>query len=355
MIQIFNRFINTVPPAEITVFSRQAATLLSAGIPLIQTLDIIAKTVRHKTFKMHLRSIQSALKSGQSFSGSLAQHPTCFTPLVCHLVAAGELSGTLDTMLNTIAAYLEKRASLKRRVIKALAYPVVVLIVAFVISCILLISIVPQFERMYHSFDAELPRYTQCIIHLSHFGQQFGGVISMSIILSMLFIIYTYRQFMPCRIWLDKRILHLPLLGGLLTKAVITRFASTMATTLGAGIPLLQCLSAVANATGNAYAAKAIHRMKSAIAQGSSIHIAMRNTGLFSTGVIQMIAVGEEAGAIEAMLHHVASLHESEVDQAVAILSHLLEPTIMAILGIMVGGLVIAMYLPIFQLGSIIS
>lgn len=343
-----------VSAAEISVFSRQLATMLIAGIPLVQAFDIIAKGTENVSVKMLINSIKSEVEAGRPFSETLRQHPRQFDDLYCNLVSAGEASGSLDVMLDRIATYKEKTESMKRKVKKALFYPTAIVLVAIAVSAILLIFVVPQFEQLFQGFGADLPLFTQLVIHLSKLMQAYWWVALSLFVLTIYLFSYLKRNVPTFSHTLDKGILKFPIIGKILHKAAIARFARTLATTFAAGVPLIEALESVAGATGNIVYYNAVNRIREDVATGSQINTAMKNTAVFPNMVVQMIAVGEESGALDDMLSKVANIYEEEVDTAVDGLSSLLEPLIMVILGILVGGLVIAMYLPIFKMGSAI-
>ncbi len=343
-----------ITAAEISYFSRQMATMMTAGVPLVQSFDIVAKGVENESMRDLVLSIKADVEAGRSFSEALRQHPLYFDQLFCNLVAAGEASGSLETMLDRIASYKEKTESLKRKIKKALFYPTAVLVVAIIVTAILLIFVVPQFEQLFKSFGADLPAFTKMIIGLSNIVQKWWYIFLGVIILSIWSLSYSKRKYPPVQHTIDKLILKVPVIGKILHKAAIARFARTLSTTFAAGVPLVEALDSVAGATGNVIYSAAVLRIKDEVSTGSQMQLAMRNTGIFPNMVIQMVAIGEESGSLDSMLAKIASIFEEEVDAAVDGLSSLLEPLIMAILGVLVGGLVIAMYLPIFKMGSVI-
>lgn len=343
-----------ISPFEIAAFSRQMATMMLAGVPLVQAFDIVAKGVDNTSMRDLVLAIKADVESGRPFSDSLKQHPDHFDSLFCSLVGAGEASGSLDTMLDRIATYKEKIETLKRKIKKALFYPTAVMLVAVIVTGILLIFVVPEFEKLFKGFGADLPFFTQIVINVSNVIQRWWW----AIVILLLAMIWTFgllkkRSQRFQRIF-DKAILKVPAIGKILHKAAIARFARTLSTTFSAGVPLVEALDSVAGATGNIVYSEAVQRIREEVSMGSQIQAAMRNTGIFPNMVVQMIAIGEESGSLENMLSKIASIYEEEVDAAVDGLSSLLEPLIMAILGVLVGGLVIAMYLPIFKMGSVI-
>lgn len=339
---------------DIAYFSRQMATMMSAGVPLVQSFDIVAKGTDNASVRALVLKIKSDVEEGRSFSDALKQHPKEFDKLFCNLVSAGEASGALETMLDRVATYKEKSESIKRKVKKALFYPTAVMVVALIVTAILLIFVVPQFEELFKGFGADLPVFTQFVIKLSGFVQAWWWMISGAFgCFAWAFIVIKRRSVIVQRI-LDKMILKLPIIGNILHKAAVARYARTLSTTFAAGVPLVEALDSVAGATGNILYTEAVLQIKEEVSTGAQVQQAMRNTNIFPNMVIQMVAIGEESGSLDSMLSKVANIYEEEVDAAVDGLSSLLEPLIMAILGVLVGGLVIAMYLPIFKMGSVI-
>lgn len=339
---------------DICQFSRHMATMMAAGIPLVQSFDIVAKGVDNISVRNLVLEIKADVEGGHSFSDALKQHPMHFDPLFCNLVAAGESSGSLDTMLDRIATYKEKTESLKRKIKKALFYPLAVTVVAIIVTAILLVFVVPQFEQLFKGFGADLPAFTKMVINLSKIVQKWWWLF-----LGVFFALgagfsYCKKRFYAVQIALDKAILKVPVIGNILHKAAIARFARTLSTTFAAGVPIVEALESVAGATGNIVYSKAVLQIRDEVSTGSQVQAAMRNCGIFPNMVVQMVAIGEESGSLDAMLGKVANIYEEEVDAAVDGLSSLLEPLIMAILGVVVGGLVIAMYLPIFKMGSVV-
>ncbi len=350
----FSKRKKKITPAEICYFSRQMATMMSAGVPLVQSFDIVSKGVDNESMRDLVLSIKADVEAGRSFSEALKQHPLQFDQLFCNLVGAGEASGSLETMLDRIATYKEKTESLKKKIKKALFYPTAVMVVAIIVTAILLIFVVPQFEQLFKGFGADLPAFTKMVISLSNIVQKFWWIFLGLIIGAIWFLSYAKRKYPKVQNALDKMILKVPVVGNILHKAAIARFSRTLATTFAAGVPLVEALDSVAGATGNIIYTQAVLKIKDEVSTGSQMQLAMRNTGIFPNMVIQMVAIGEESGSLDAMLGKIATIYEEEVDAAVDGLSSLLEPLIMAVLGVLVGGLVIAMYLPIFKMGSVI-
>ncbi|MFT3906030.1 MAG: type II secretion system F family protein [Steroidobacteraceae bacterium] len=343
-----------VKPEDIAVFSRQLATMLAAGIPLVQAFEIVGAGHEKPAMQKLILDIKSDVESGTSLHEALGKHPLHFDELYVNLVAAGEQAGALESLLDKVATYKEKTEAIKKKVKKALFYPAAVLVVAVVVTIILLIFVIPQFESLFKGFGADLPAFTQMVINLSKFVQADGIFIAIVLGVGVYFFIQTKKRSKAMQHFLDRAALKLPVIGPILNKAAIARYARTLSTMFSAGVPLVEALESVAGATGNIVYSSAVLKMRDEVATGQRLQRAMENTGLFPNMVVQMIAVGEESGSLDAMSGKVASFYEEEVDNAVDSMSSLLEPLIMAILGVLVGGLVIAMYLPIFKLGSVV-
>jgi type IV pilus assembly protein PilC len=341
-------------PQDIAVFSRQLATMLAAGIPLVQAFEIVGNGHEKPSMQKLILDIKADVEGGTSLHESLAKHPLYFDDLFVNLVEAGEQAGALESLLDKIATYKEKTEALKKKVKKALFYPTAVLVVAIVVTIILLIFVIPQFESLFKGFGADLPAFTQFVIDLSAFVQAKGFFIAIVAGGAGYAFVYFKKRSKKMREFLDRLILKMPIIGPILNKAAIARYARTLSTMFAAGVPLVEALESVAGATGNIVYENAVLKMRDEVATGQRLQRAMENTGLFPNMVIQMIAVGEESGSLDEMSGKVASFYEAEVDNAVDAMSSLLEPLIMAILGVLVGGLVIAMYLPIFKLGAVV-
>jgi type IV pilus assembly protein PilC len=343
-----------IDATDIAVFSRQLATMMAAGIPMVQSFEIIGTGHEKPKMQKLVLDIKSSVEAGSTLKESLAKHPLYFDDLFVSLVEAGEQAGALETLLDKIAGYKEKTEALKKKIKKALFYPAAVLVVAVIVTMILLIFVIPQFESLFKGFGADLPAFTQMVVNLSRFVQAQGwwiAILTGSVIYAFFFF---KKRSRAMRRNLDRMMLHVPIIGPILVKAAIARFARTLSTMFAAGVPLVEAMQSVAGATGNIVDEEATLRMKDEVATGQRLQRAMENTGLFPNMVVQMIAVGEESGSLDAMSGKVAEFYETEVDNAVDGMSSLLEPLIMAILGILVGGMVIAMYLPIFKLGSVV-
>jgi type IV pilus assembly protein PilC len=344
-----------VKAEDIAIFSRQLATMLGAGIPLVQAFEIIGTGHDKPAMQKLVLEIKAEVEGGTSLHEALAKHPLYFDDLFVNLVEAGEQAGALEGLLDKVATYKEKSESVKKKVKKALFYPTAVLVVAVIVTVILLIFVIPQFEDLFKSFGADLPAFTQMIINLSKFVQHYGVLLALVVGGAIWAFIYFYKRSRRMRQFLDRVSLKLPIIGPILNKAAIARYARTLSTMFAAGVPLVEALDSVAGACGNIVYEDGVMRMRDEVATGQRLQRAMENTGLFPNMVVQMIAVGEESGALDTMSGKVATFYEDDVDAAVDSMSSLLEPLIMAVLGVLVGGLVIAMYLPIFKLGAVVG
>ena len=343
-----------VTPLDIAVFSRQLATMMSSGIPMVQSFEIIGNGHEKPAMQKLVLDIKSNIEGGSTLHESLAKHPLYFDDLFVNLVEAGEQAGALETLLDKIATYKEKTEALKKKIKKALFYPTAVLFVAIIVTVILLIFVIPQFESLFKGFGADLPAFTQLVVNMSRFMQNQGWLLLILVGAGVWAFMYFKKRSRNMRRFLDRMLLKFPVIGPIMVKAAIARFSRTLSTMFAAGVPLVEAMQSVAGATGNIVYEEATLRMKDEVATGQRLQRAMENTGLFPNMVVQMIAVGEESGALDTMSSKVADFYESEVDGAVYNMSSLLEPLIMAILGVLVGGMVIAMYLPIFKLGSVV-
>ena len=341
-------------PKDIAVFFRQLATMMSAGVPLVQSFEIIGRGHDNLGMRDLLLNIKAEVESGTSLSESLNKHPVYFDELVVNLVEAGEQAGVLEALLDKIATYKEKTELLKSKIKKAMFYPTAVMIVAFIVTAILLIFVVPQFEQLFSNFGADLPAFTRVVVNLSEFMQEYWWLIAGIIVGSVFGLMQAKKRSRKFSRNLDRMILKLPIIGPIMHKAAIARYARTLATMFAAGVPLVEALESVAGATGNVVYSDAVLMIRDSVATGQQLTFAMNQTGLFPNMVEQMVAIGEESGALDSMLSKVADFYEQEVDDAVDALSSLLEPLIMSVLGILIGGLVVAMYLPIFKMGAAI-
>ncbi|EGH98882.1 type II secretion system F family protein [Pseudomonas syringae] len=343
-----------IKPLDIAFFSRQMATMMKAGVPLLQSFDIIGEGAENPNMRTLVGSLKQEVSAGNSFATALRQKPEYFDDLFCNLVDAGEQAGALESLLDRVASYKEKTEKLKAKIKKAMTYPIAVLIVAIIVSGILLIKVVPQFQSVFAGFGADLPAFTLMVIGLSKIVQEWWLLIVGLFFTGFFLFKRTYKKSQKFRDGLDRLLLKAPLIGPLIFKSSVARYARTLATTFAAGVPLVEALDSVAGATGNVVFKNAVNKVKQDVSTGMQLNFSMRSTGVFPSLAIQMTAIGEESGALDAMLDKVATYYEDEVDNMVDNLTSLMEPMIMAFLGVIVGGLVIAMYLPIFKLGNVV-
>lgn len=337
---------------DITIFTRQLATMISSGVPVVQAFEIIGRGHENASMQELIGNIRSDVEAGNNLADSFRKHPKYFDELFCNLIHAGEQAGILETLLHKIAVYKEKTEAIKGKVKKALFYPTAVLVVAAVVTSILLIFVVPQFQDLFKGFGADLPALTLLVISLSEFVQTYWYYI-LGILVAAGFIFTKAKQkSKKFRDIVDRLILKIPVIGNILHKAAIARYARTLSTMFAAGVPLVESMTSVAGAAGNAVYSDAILRIRDEVSTGTALNAAMAHTGIFPNMVNQMVAIGEESGALDSMLGKVADFFEEEVDNAVESMASLIEPMIMAFLGVVIGGLVIAMYLPIFKLGE---
>ena len=344
----------TVTPADIAIFSRQLATMLAAGIPLVQAFEIVGGGHENAAMQKLIMAVKADVEGGSALAEAMAKHPLHFDDLFVNLVEAGEQAGALETLLDKIATYKEKTEAIKKKIKKAVTYPAAVLVVAFVVTIILMIFVIPAFEDLFKGFGADLPTFTRVVIDISQFIRDQGWLLAMIAGTAIYTFFYFKKRSRPMRHFLDRMTLNMPIIGPIMEKAAIARYARTLSTMFSAGVPLVEALESVAGATGNIVYEVGVMKMKDEVATGQRLQQAMENTDLFPNMVIQMIAVGEESGSLDDMSSKVADFYEEDVDNAVDNLSSLLEPLIMSILGVLVGGLVVAMYLPIFKMGSVI-
>lgn len=351
---LFGAKVQKITTGDIAVFARQLATMLGAGVPLVQSFDIIGRGHDNPSMAELLLAIKVDIEGGDTMAQALAKRPIYFDDLFCNLVAAGEHAGVLETLLDKIATYKEKTESIKKKVKKALTYPVAVLVVAFIVTAILLIFVVPVFEDLFKSFGADLPAFTQFVIALSAWVQEWWWAVLAVVGGGGYTFSYFKKRSKAFNHFLDKSLLKIPVVGMILEKSAIARFARTLSTMSAAGVPLVEALVSVAGACGNILFHDAVMSVRDEVSTGQQLKFALEQTGMFPNMVVQMVAIGEESGSIDAMLDKVADFFEEEVDNLVDNLSSLMEPIIMAILGVLVGGLIVAMYLPIFKLGAAI-
>lgn len=343
-----------IKPADIAVFSRQLATMMSSGVPLMQSMQIIGEGHENASMQEMVLAIKADVESGTSLADSLAKFPLHFDDLYVNLVNAGEQSGTLETLLHEIADYQEKTEALKSKIRKALVYPSAIMVVAFIVTSILMIFVIPQFEALFTGFGADLPGLTKMVISLSQWFQEYWWLLFGGIIGTVLGFLAAKKRSRKLQHFLDRLLLKIPIIGNVLHKGAIARFARTFSTMFKAGVPMVEAMNSVAGATGNIVFSEATLVMRDDVATGTQLNKAMLDTELFPNMVIQMTAIGEESGSLDAMLAKVADFFEREVDEAVDNMTALMEPLIMAFLGVVIGTLVIAMYLPIFKLGAVV-
>ena len=343
-----------VTAGDIAIFARQLATMMTAGIPLVQSFDIVGAGHENPAMQKLIMAIKADVEGGSSLHEALAKHPLHFDDLFVSLVAAGEQAGALETLLEKIATYKEKTEAIKKKIKKALFYPAAVVVVAIIVTAILLIFVIPEFESLFQGFGADLPAFTRFVIDISKFVQSTGWLLLLAVVGGIWGLIEAKKRNRGVQHFFDRALLKLPIIGAILNKSSIARYARTLSTTFAAGVPLVEALASVAGACGNIVYEGAVLKMRDEVATGQRLQRAMENTNLFPNMVNQMIAVGEESGSLDAMSAKVADFYEEEVDNAVDSMSSLLEPLIMAILGVLVGGLVIAMYLPIFKMGAVV-
>ena len=343
-----------IKAADVAIFTRQLATMMKAGVPLVQAFDIVAEGTDHEKMRELIMTVRTDVSSGTGLAGALEKHPAHFDELFCSLVASGENSGTLEVMLDRVATYKEKTEALKAKIKKALTYPIAVIVVAVVVTGILLVKVVPQFAETFQSFGSDLPGFTLFVLRISDWVQSWWFIMLLGFFAAGYAFSQAKRRSKRFADGIDAVALKLPIIGSVVHDAVIARFSRTLSTTFAAGVPLVDALESTAGAAGNAIYAQGIRRIRDDVTSGTALAISIRTTGLFPTMLLQMTAIGEESGSLDDMLGKVADHYEAAVDNAVDSLSSLMEPMIMSILGVLVGGLMIAMYLPIFMLGSVI-
>lgn len=340
---------------DITLFTRQLATMMKAGVPLLQAFDIVGKGHSNPQVSKLLADIKADVETGSSLSASFRKYPLYFDNLFCNLVGAGEQAGILDTLLDRLATYKEKILAIKSKIKSALVYPISIIVVAFIITAVIMIFVIPAFKQLFSSFGSDLPAPTLIVMNISDVFVEWWWAIFGSIGFGIWFFFYTWKRSEKMQHTMDRLMLKMPIFGDLIRKATIARFARTLSTMFAAGVPLVEALDSVAGASGNRVYYDATKRIQSEISTGTSLTVAMQNAEVFPNMVLQMTAIGEESGALDSMLSKVADFFEAEVDDAVAAISSLMEPVIMVVLGGLIGGLVIAMYMPIFKLGQVVS
>jgi type IV pilus assembly protein PilC len=342
----------SISPRDIAVFARQLATMMKSGVPIVMALEIIGGGNKNQTMKKMVEGLRSDIEGGSSISEALERYPVQFDELFRNLVAAGESSGVLETVLETIANYKENIESIKGKIKKALFYPATIVAVAIIVCGILLVFVVPTFEESFKSFGADLPAFTKLVFGISEKVVQWWWLIAIIVGSAVFVFLFFYKRSLPLQHWIDRMMLKIPVIGQVLRNSAIARFARTLAVTFQAGVPLVEALDSVAGATGSTVYEKAIRRMKEDVSVGYPVNVAMKQVNVFPHMVVQMTAIGEEAGALDAMLFKVAEFYEEEVSNAVDAMSSLIEPMVMVVIGTMVGAIVIAMYLPIFKLAA---
>ncbi len=351
---IFSPRKRKITAGDIAIFLRQMATMMSAGVPLVQSLEIVGRGHENPSVGELIMGVKAHIEGGNSFASALGQFPLYFDDLVVNLVDAGEKSGTLETLLDKVATYKEKTEAIKKKVKKALTYPTAVIIVAFIVTGILLYFVVPQFDELFKGFGADLPAFTQMVVKLSDFVQAKWWLMLAIIGGSAFAFIQGKKRSARFRRFLDRVTLKIPVIGDIVYKSAVARYARTLSTMFAAGVPLVEAMGPVAKASGNIVFEDAILVMRNQVSTGQQLQLTMQQSGIFPNMATQMVAIGEESGSLDAMCAKVADFYEAEVDNLVDTLSSLLEPMIMSVLGVLVGGLVVAMYLPIFKLGQAI-
>ena len=344
-----------ITPKDIAVFSRQIATMIKSGVPVVQALEIIGNGNKNPRMATLVNEMRLDIEGGSSINEALAKHPVQFDELYQNLVRAGESAGVLETVLDTIATYKENTEKLKGKIKKALFYPIMTIAVAMIVSAILLVFVVPQFEEVFKGFGADLPAFTQIIVNLSRFMVSWWYIILLVLIGAFVGTIFLFKRSLAFQHFVDRVTLKIPVIGVIMHNSAIARFARTLATTFKAGVPLVEALDSVAGATGNTVYEKAVRRIQDDVSVGYQVNVAMKQVNLFPHMVVQMTAIGEEAGALDTMLFKVAEFYEEEVNNAVDALASLIEPMIMVFIGVIVGGMVIGMYLPIFKIAAVVG
>lgn len=348
------KFGSKIVPRDITLFSRQLATMIKAGVPIVQAFSITIEGQTKVSMRDLLVDLRDQIAAGTPVAQAFRRHPKIFDELFCSLVEAGENSGTLETMLERVALYKERMEILKNKIKKALYYPVFVLLIGMGVSALLLIKVVPEFEKMFAGFGAELPAFTQLVVNMSRFMQEWWYLV-LGALVAAVYLVITMRKRSPAfNLWMSRFTLRLPVIGELLHKSAVARFARTLATSFAAGVTLVDALEAAGKSSGNLVYNRHVQQIREDVSTGQQLNFAMRNGRLFPTMVNQMVAIGEESGALDTMLSKVADFYEEEVNMMVETMTSLLEPMVIVVLGVIVGGLVIAMYLPIFQMGDIL-
>lgn len=344
-----------ITPFDIAMLTRQLATMMKAGVPLVQSFDIVADGLEHKGLQELVIELRNDISSGTNFAAALRRHPKYFDELYCNLIESGEKAGALEQMLDRIATYLEKTEILKKKVKKAMTYPIAVVVVAIIVTAILLVKVVPQFESLFQGFGAELPVFTQLIINVSEWMQKWWFIVLLGIVSAIFLFKEAKRRSRKFSDLVDKYVLKLPIVGEILDKSAVAKFGRVLSTTFAAGVPLVDALDSVAGATGNAVYRDAVMNIKNDVSSGTQLQASMRQQEIFPAIAVQLTAIGEESGNLDDMLAKVAEHFEGVVDDMVDNLTALMEPMIMSVLGVLIGGLIIGMYLPIFQMGQVVG
>jgi len=344
-----------IKPLDIALFTRQMATMMKAGVPLLQSFDIIAEGFENPNMRKLVDDLKQEVAAGNSFASALRKQPRYFDDLYCNLVDSGEQSGALESLLDRVATYKEKTEALKAKIKKAMTYPIAVIVVAIIVSSILLIKVVPAFESVFKGFGADLPAFTQMVVALSEILRKWWLLVLAALFALAFALKELNLRSEKFRDGKDRALLKVPIIGDILYKSAVARYARTLSTTFAAGVPLVDALDSVAGAAGNVVFRNAVNKIKTDVSSGTQLNFSMRTTNTFPALAVQMTAIGEESGALDEMLNKVATYYEDEVDNMVDNLTALMEPMIMAVLGVLIGGLIIAMYLPIFQLGNVVG
>lgn len=343
-----------ITPFDIAMFTRQMATMMKAGVPLVQSFDIVTDGLENLGLRDLIAAVRNDVASGTSFANALRRHPKHFDDLYCNLVDSGEKAGALEQMLDRIAMYLEKTEILKKKVKKAMTYPIAIIVVAIVVTAILLVKVVPQFESLFQGFGAELPVFTQFIIKISEWMQKWWFIVLIGIVGSIFLFKEAKKKSQKFSDLVDRYVLKLPVVGEILDKSAVAKFGRVLSTTFASGVPLVDALDSVAGATGNAVYRDAVMKIKDDVSSGTQLQASMKTTGVFPVMAVQLTSIGEESGNLDEMLEKVADHYEGVVDDMVDNLTALMEPMIMVVLGVLVGGLIVGMYLPIFQMGQVV-
>jgi type IV pilus assembly protein PilC len=339
---------------DLSLFTRQLATMMKAGVPLLQSFDIVGKGHANPSMSKLIMDLRADIETGTSLNNAFRKYPLYFDPLFCNLVGAGEQAGILEDLLTRLAIYKEKTLAIKAKIKSALMYPISILAIAFIVTAVIMIWVVPAFKSVFSSFGADLPAPTLIVMAISDFVVQWWYVIFGAIFGSLYFFFQAWRRSLKMQQAMDRLLLRLPIFGDVIRKATMARWTRTLSTMFAAGVPLVEALDSVGGASGNAVYLEATKKIQTEVSTGTSLTVAMQNANVFPNMVTQMVSIGEESGALDGMLGKVADFYEEEVDEAVGALSSLMEPLIMVILGVLIGGLVVAMYLPIFKLGSVV-